>query len=72
MDFALGKEKKVAIHCHAGRGRTALVICGYLMFKNEWSAQKSIEYFKERRTGSIKKEGQVKTLQNLEIFIKKM
>jgi len=38
MDFALGKEEKVAIHCHAGRGRTALVICGYLMFKNEWNA----------------------------------
>ena len=34
MDLALGLNSKVAVHCHAGRGRTGLVICGYLMFKN--------------------------------------
>ena len=55
MDFALGSEGKVAVHCHAGKGRTGLVICGYLMFKNEWSAIKAIEYFRERRDGSLKK-----------------
>lgn len=34
MDLAIGQDSKVAVHCHAGRGRTALLICGYLMFKN--------------------------------------
>ena len=29
-------NNKIAVHCHAGKGRTALVICGYLMFKNNW------------------------------------
>lgn len=38
MDYVLSKKRKVAVHCHAGRGRTALVICGYLMFKNNWDA----------------------------------
>lgn len=38
MDYALSKKRKIAVHCHAGKGRTALVITGYLMFKNKWTA----------------------------------
>ena len=42
MNNALINDQKLAVHCHAGKGRTGLVICGYLMFKNNWSANKSI------------------------------
>jgi len=53
MDFVLSKKQKVAVHCHAGRGRTALVICGYLMFKNNWNANQTIKFFKSKRTDSL-------------------
>lgn len=55
MDHVLSKKRKVAVHCHAGRGRTALVIAGYLMFKNNWSAQKAIQFFKSQREQSLEK-----------------
>ncbi len=70
MDIALRRDKKLAVHCHAGRGRTGLVICGYLMLKKNWSAQKSIDFFRSKRTHSLKKKSQLETLINLEIFLK--
>ena len=55
MEFVLNKKRKIAVHCHAGKGRTALVITGYLMFKNNWPAEKSIDFFKSKRDGSLGK-----------------
>lgn len=55
MDYVLSTKKKIAVHCHAGKGRTALVICGYLMFKNKWSSKKTIDFFRSKRKESLYK-----------------
>jgi len=34
MDMHIRKGEKVLVHCHAGKGRTALVIATYLMYAN--------------------------------------
>ena len=34
MDMHIRKGEKVLVHCHAGAGRTALVIATYLMYAN--------------------------------------
>ena len=60
---------KIAVHCHAGRGRTALVICAYLMYKRGKTAKEAIKMFKDVRTGSLKQDSQVKTLKEFERFI---
>jgi protein tyrosine phosphatase domain-containing protein 1 len=50
MDMHIGKGEKVLVHCHAGQGRTALVIAAYLLYKNICtSAEDSIKYIKDRR-----------------------
>jgi len=33
MDQCLKNGNKVAVHCHAGRGRTGLIICAYLIYR---------------------------------------
>lgn len=39
IDQRMVDGKKIAVHCHAGRGRTALVICAYLIYKEDMSAE---------------------------------
>lgn len=40
--------KRVFVHCHAGTGRTALVICSYLLYSGmASSAQEAIRLTKE-------------------------
>ena len=60
---------KIAVHCHAGRGRTALVICAFLMYRDGKTAKEAIKMFKDVRTGSLKQESQIKTLEEFERFI---
>ena len=38
LDFAMLDGKKIAVHCHAGRGRTAVVICGWLIYHEQMTA----------------------------------
>ena len=55
------------MHCHAGRGRTALVICCYLIYEKNFSAENAIKMFKEKRTGpSITSYKQKKTIHKFE------
>ena len=70
MDFVLKQNCKVAVHCHAGRGRTGLVICAYLIYKKGFTAQHAIKLFKAKRTTSLKKTEQLATLKDFEIYIK--
>ena len=38
-------SQKVSVHCHAGRGRTGMVIAAWLMYNLSCSADKAIKYF---------------------------
>ena len=72
MDFVLKlkNDNKIAVHCHAGKGRTGLVICGYMMFKFNLSDEEAVKIFKEKRYGSLKKKSQLNTLKKFFVFIK--
>lgn len=70
MDFVLKKNCKVAVHCHAGKGRTGLVICAYLIYKRGFTAQQAVWLFKSKRLASLKKTDQLTTLKDFELFLK--
>ena len=67
LDFCLQGGAKVAVHCHAGRGRTALVICCYLVYTG-MSSDDAIQLFKKKRYGSslsqIKQKKTIKDFEN--------
>jgi protein-tyrosine phosphatase len=67
MDICISEGKKVAVHCHAGRGRTGLIICAYLIYKYSYTADKAVEEFKRSRTGkALTKRQQILTLKKFE------
>ncbi|GFR93805.1 tyrosine phosphatase domain-containing protein 1 [Elysia marginata] len=68
MQFAVSVGK-VAVHCHAGLGRTGLIIACYLIYNNRVNARKAIQYVRSRRPGSIQTKQQVMTCHEFEQYL---
>lgn len=49
---------KISVHCHAGRGRTLLVICSWLIYHDRYSAKQTIDLAVERRQGVLTRASQ--------------
>lgn len=52
------KKKKVLVHCHAGYGRTGIVIACYKIYDELLLAKEAIEIVRQKRKGSIQTEKQ--------------
>ncbi|CAH8549694.1 unnamed protein product [Schistosoma haematobium] len=68
IQFAIFKGK-IAIHCHAGLGRTGVIIACYLVFNNRISAGEAIQYVRFRRPGSIQTQNQVGCVYKFEKYL---
>lgn len=53
ISYTLSQGKKVAIHCHAGLGRTGLIIACYLVFSKLFTASEAIKQVRMHRNMSI-------------------
>ncbi|GAB1603395.1 protein tyrosine phosphatase domain-containing protein 1-like [Argonauta hians] len=71
MQFSIS-QGKVAIHCHAGLGRTGLLICCYLVFTYRISANKAINYLRARRPKSIQTRRQMACLREFVEFLQNL
>ena len=61
MLFTVNNEKKkVLVHCHAGKGRTGIVIACYLMFKYHINAFEAVKKVRDKRKGAIQNNQQMK------------
>ena len=63
--------QQLSVHCHAGTGRTGLVIASYLMFYQNYTADAAIKQFRLSRKGGLSKSKQVNFLVNFEKCKKK-
>ncbi len=62
-------QGKIMVHCHAGRGRTGLIIACYLIYNNRLSSQEAILYVRRCRNGAIQTQDQVDFILQFENFL---
>ncbi|XP_030623641.1 protein tyrosine phosphatase domain-containing protein 1 [Chanos chanos] len=68
MSFAL-QEGKMAIHCHAGLGRTGVVLACFLVFTSRMTADQAIVYVRSKRPNSIQTRGQLMCVREFAQFL---
>ncbi|RMB99920.1 hypothetical protein DUI87_23328 [Hirundo rustica rustica] len=68
MSFAL-QEGRVAVHCHAGLGRTGVLIACYLVFATRMSADQAILFVRAKRPNSIQTRGQLVCVREFSQFL---
>jgi protein tyrosine phosphatase domain-containing protein 1 len=69
MTFSLQNGQKAAVHCHAGRGRTILVIASWMIYHNGMSAKDVIKHCASKREGVLSKDKQKKFLIEFEQYL---
>ncbi|CAF0767368.1 unnamed protein product [Didymodactylos carnosus] len=68
MSFAI-TEGKIAVHCHAGLGRTGFIISCYLVYEYHKTAHEAIHYVRAKRPGSVQMSKQIEAVEEFERFI---
>ncbi|XP_068131987.1 protein tyrosine phosphatase domain-containing protein 1-like isoform X2 [Hyperolius riggenbachi] len=63
------REGRVAVHCHAGLGRTGVLIACYLIYSCRVNAADAIRFVRLRRPGSIQTGSQVSVVYDFALFL---
>ncbi|GAA6216412.1 protein tyrosine phosphatase domain-containing protein 1-like [Lates japonicus] len=68
MAFSL-QEGKTAVHCHAGLGRTGVLLACFLAYATRMTANQAILYVRAKRPGSIQTRGQLRCVRQFVQFL---
>lgn len=66
MSFTINGGGKVAVHCHAGTGRTCLAIACYLVYNENMTSKSAIALIQSTRRGSLSSRAQRKYILSFE------
>lgn len=72
MACQIREGKKIAIHCHAGLGRTGLAIVCYMIYEKRMGSDEAIQLVRKRRPGSVQNKKQTAFAQNFEKFVESL
>ena len=67
LSFAL-TEGKVAVHCHAGLGRTGVLISAYLVYNLRVRSNDAIRYVRLKRPGAVQTRRQIDCVKEFESY----
>ncbi|XP_068453292.1 protein tyrosine phosphatase domain-containing protein 1 [Clinocottus analis] len=68
MAFAL-QDGKIAVHCHAGLGRTGVLLACFLAYATRMNANQAILYVRAKRPNSIQTRGQLRCVRDFVQFL---
>lgn len=71
MDYVTSVEKrKIAVHCHAGLGRTGLAIACYFVYARIYDAATAVTFVRQHRPGALQTSQQVLFVSVFEQYLK--
>ncbi|XP_017343393.3 protein tyrosine phosphatase domain-containing protein 1 [Ictalurus punctatus] len=68
MCFSM-QEGKIAVHCHAGLGRTGVLLACFLVFTSRMTANQAVLLVRSKRPNSIQTRGQLACVWNFAKFL---
>jgi protein tyrosine phosphatase domain-containing protein 1 len=69
MDYHVRSKGKVLVHCHAGLGRTGLMIACFLIYSQKMTSEAAIQQVRLHRPGSIQTSSQTQFVMDFEKHI---
>lgn len=70
IDSVVGQGGRVAVHCHAGLGRTGLVCAAYMVYRDGMDPSAAVALVRKNRPGAIQTERQEAFVHAFSVFMR--